>query len=66
MASLLLEIKEAVEKTQEEQLSTLKIEAFENRYDEIVTEGFDANPRSPPKSQEASSKKRGQKSTPIY
>jgi hypothetical protein len=59
MASLLLEIKEAVEKTQEEQLSTFQIEAFEHRYDEIVNEGFDANPRSSPESQEASSKKRG-------
>ncbi len=59
MASLLLEIKDTVEKTQEEQLSTLKMEAFENQYDEIVTEGFEANPRSPPKSQETSSKKRG-------
>jgi len=58
MASLLLEIKEAVEKTPDEQFSTSTIEAFEHRYDEIVTEGFDANPCSPPESQEVSSKKR--------
>jgi hypothetical protein len=39
-----------LEKTPGEQLSNLKMEAFEHRYDEIVNEGFDANPRPPPES----------------
>lgn len=59
MSSLLLEIKESIEKISDEQLPILKIKAFEKSYDEIVKKGFDANPRPPPKSQNASSKKRG-------
>ena len=59
MALLLLEIKETVAKTPDEQLSTLKIEAFEHQYDEIVNKGFEANPRPPPEFKPGSSKKRG-------
>ncbi|OAD19237.1 transposase IS66 [Candidatus Thiomargarita nelsonii] len=57
MAALLLEIKEAVAETQENQLTPLQIETFERQYDDIVNEGFEANPRSPPETFEA--KKRG-------
>ncbi len=60
LATLLLEIKDLVAKTPDEKLPFFKIKSFEQRYDEIVKKGFDANPR-PPESQDTSSnsKKRG-------
>ena len=65
MSSLLLEIKETVEKTSNDQLSISQIETFEHQYDEIVNDGFNDNPISPPKSPESNSKKRGPpKNTP--
>jgi len=57
MAALLLEIKEAAPKNQDDQLSPLQIETFERKSDNIVKEGFEANPRSEPL--EKNSKKRG-------
>jgi len=55
MSTLLLEIKQAVEKTNPPPSSQL--ETFEKRYDEIVKQGFNVNPREPPKVGE--DKKRG-------
>ncbi len=66
MADLLVEIKKEVDKTKANAAHLLpeKLENFEGRYDEIVKEGFDDNPRSPPE-KEPKVKKRGrQKQTP--
>jgi hypothetical protein len=50
MSTLLLEIKAAVEKTNSPALSlpSSQLKTFEKRYDEIVKQGFDVNPRAPP------------------
>jgi transposase len=63
MAALLLEIKEVVEKTPDQQLTLFQIETFEHQYNDIVNEGFEENPHPP--SPKANSKKRGPpKNTP--
>ena len=59
MAKLLVEIKEAVADTSNDRLSQLQLEAFERRYDDIVSQGLAANPRSPPNKLEDKKKKRG-------
>lgn len=51
MAELLLDIKKAVEMTQEgrsERLLTESLAAFEQRYDQILDAGYQVNPRPPP------------------
>lgn len=51
MAELLLEIKKAVETTQENGAEVLPAEslaAFEQRYDQILDAGYQVNPRPPP------------------
>ena len=47
MSTLLLEIKATVEKTnpQVSSLPLSQLKMFEKRYDEIVKQGFDVNPR---------------------
>ncbi len=59
LSTLLLEIKTAVEKTTEstDHLPSSQLKTFEKRYDEIVKQGFDVNPREPQKIGE--NKKRG-------
>jgi len=59
MATLLLDIKEAVEQVNEhtDHLSARKINAFEKRYDKILLQGLNANP--PPKPETDRPKKRG-------
>jgi transposase len=59
MSTLLLEIKQAVEKTTEPASLLLpsQLKTFEKRYDHIVKQGFDVNPREPPKI--GNNKKRG-------
>jgi transposase len=67
MSTLLLEIKATVEKTnpQVSSLPPSQLKMFEKRYDEIVKQGFDVNPREPPKVGE--NKKRGRtKQTPPF
>jgi len=67
MSTLLLEIKAAVEKTTEPASLLLpsQLQTYEKRYDEIVKQGFDVNPREPPKVGE--NKKRGRtKQTPPF
>jgi hypothetical protein len=61
MAELLLEIKKAVETTQENGAEVLPAEslaAFEQRYDQILDTGYQVNPRPPP-STGKKTKKRG-------
>ena len=61
MAELLLEIKKAVETTQENGIEVLPAEslaAFEQRYDQILDAGYQVNPRPPP-STGKKTKKRG-------
>lgn len=48
MAGLLVEIKEVVEKPEQNQLLDEQIVQFEKRYDEIIQTGLTAIPRSPP------------------
>jgi hypothetical protein len=65
MKSLLLEIKDKVEDTRPHQdyLPPKIIAAFEQRYDQLITQGLEANPPPPPSAQKP--KKRGQvKQTP--
>lgn len=59
MSALLLEIKATVEKTNPPAflLPPSQLKTFEKQYDEIVKQGFDVNPREPPKVGE--DKKRG-------
>jgi transposase len=60
LVDLLLEIKEAVETaklTQASSLSPVQMRAFEERYDALLQQGFQANP--PPQRQENQPKKRG-------
>jgi len=66
MAELLLEIKAAVEETlpQAVSLPSEWLEAFEQRYDEIVQEGFDANPLAPPATAGEGPKRGRRKQTP--
>ena len=66
MAELLLEIKAAVEETrpQAARLPSEWLEAFERRYDEIVQEGFDANPLAPPAADGEAPKRGRRKQTP--
>jgi transposase len=61
MLKLLLEIKQAVENTQQNRLSSLsphQIADFENRYDELIAQGLKANP-PPPAPDPPMPKKRG-------
>jgi len=65
MSTLLLDIKDTVEKMNppESELPSSQLKTFEKRYDEIVKQGFDINPREPPKV--GKTKKRGRtKQTP--
>lgn len=64
MAELLVEIKDVVAKTDNDKLSPEQLETFERRYDDIVSLGLAANPRSPPNNPEGSKKKRGPPSLP--
>jgi transposase len=66
MAEILLEIKAAVEETlpQAVSLPSEWLEAFEQRYDEIVQEGFDANPLAPPATDGEGPKRGRRKQTP--
>jgi transposase len=60
LVDLLLEIKEAVETaklTQASSLSPIQMRAFEERYDALLQQGFQANP--PPEHREDQPKKRG-------
>jgi transposase len=60
MVDLLLEIKETVENTKLAQLSSLspvQMRVFEERYDALIQQGFQANP--PPEHREDQPKKRG-------
>lgn len=59
LSTLLLEIKATVEKTTPPAslLPPSQLKTFEKRYDDIVKQGFDVNPREPPKVGE--NKKRG-------
>jgi transposase len=60
MSNLLLEIKQAVETTklmQAPALSSIQLKDFEKRYDDILQQGFQANP--PAKQKEDRPKKRG-------
>ena len=59
MATLLMDIKEAVEQAKEhtDHLSVRKIRAFEKRYDQILHQGLEANP--PPQQEPGIKKKRG-------
>jgi len=69
MAALLIEIKDEVEKTAPEtdHLSLHACELFEQRYDEIVTQGLNDNPYAAPENKEGQAKKRGRpKQTPAY
>lgn len=61
MAELLPEIKAAVEETKPyaDCLPSERIEEFGRRYDEIVKEGFDANPRPPPDDNKGKTPERG-------
>jgi hypothetical protein len=47
MSTLLLEIKDTVEKMNppESELSPSQLKTYEKRYDEIVKQGFNINPR---------------------
>jgi len=63
MANLLREIKKDVDKAKEANAASLLLEKqnhFEDKYDEIVKEGFKENPRPPPE-KEPEVKKRGRK-----
>ena len=66
MSELLLEIKAAVEETlpQATGLPPEWLEAFERRYDEIIQEGFDANPLPLPAPEAEGSKRGRRKQTP--
>jgi transposase len=66
MAEILVEIKAAVEETlpQAVSLPSEWFEAFEQRYDEIVQEGFDANPLAPPATDGEGPKSGRRKHTP--
>jgi len=61
LAALLLDIKKTVEVTPQHSLSLPREsrEAFEQRYDQIVNAGYEANPRPPPDPEGSKPKKRG-------
>jgi transposase len=61
LAALLLDIKKTVEVTQKHSPSLPREsrEAFEQRYDQIVNAGYEANPRPPPDHDGRKPKKRG-------
>ena len=66
MAKLLGRIHKAVEETKDsaDQLPASQIEAFEQRYDELLAEGLAANPDPPPTHPPGSPKKRGRPKRP--
>jgi transposase len=68
MAELLLEIKAAVEETlpQAARLPPEWLKAFERRYEEIVQEGFDADPLPPPATDGEGPKRGRRKHTPPW
>ncbi|MCK5538719.1 MAG: IS66 family transposase [Thiomargarita sp.] len=65
MFTLLLDIKETVGETQNEQLNSVQIEKFEKQYDQIINEGFEANPRSPPTPTKTKKRGRSKQTPPI-
>jgi transposase len=67
MSTLLLDIKGTVEKMNppESKLPSSQLKTFEKRYDEIVKQGFDVNPREPPKVGETKKRGRTKQTPPV-
>lgn len=67
MSTLLLEIKATVEQmnTMESELPPSQLKTFEKRYDDIVKQGFDVNPREPPKVGDTKKRGRTKQTPPI-